>query len=96
MFFGWVALMLKASDEGFMSKIPTPPEHLKPKEPGIKIIKGSVPKMRNPPPPPKKIGNCYMGCGNTHPSPGPDVICLNCGSSIIKPELPKDRIGCNV
>jgi ribosomal protein S27E len=52
--------------------------------------------MKNPPPPPKKIGNCAMDCGNTYPSPGPDVICLNCGSSIIKPELPKDRIGCNV
>ena len=46
--------------------------------------KGSVPKMKNPPPPPKKIGNCAMDCGNTYPSPGPDVICLNCGSSIIK------------
>lgn len=89
-FFGWVSLMLNSSGEGFMRKIPTPPEHLRPKE------KGSVLKMKNPPPPPKKIGNCYMDCGNTRPSPGPDVICLNCGSSIIKPELPKDRIGCNV
>lgn len=75
---GWVSLMLKSSGEGFMRKIPMPPEHLRPKK------KGSVPRMRNPPPPPQKIGTCYMDCGNTHPSPGPDVICLNCGSSIIK------------
>ena len=95
-FFGWVSLMLKSSDKGFMRKIPTPPEQLREKERGIKIIKGSVPRMKNPPPPPKKKGNCAMDCGNTYPSPGPDVICLNCGSSIIKPELPKDRIGCNV
>lgn len=82
-FFGWVSLMLKSSDKGFMRKIPKPPEHLRPKEPGI-IIKVSVPRMKNPPTPPKKIGNCAIDCGNTYPSPGPDVICLNCGSSIIK------------
>lgn len=46
--------------------------------------KGSVPRMKNPPPPPRKKGNCYLDCGNTYPFPGPDIICLNCGSSIIK------------
>jgi hypothetical protein len=54
--------------------------------------KGSVPKMKNPPPPPIKEGNCYLDCGATYPSPGPDVICLKCGSSIKRPELPEDRI----
>ncbi len=93
---GWVSTMLKSGGRTGGRNIPMPPEHLRPKEPGIKIIKGSVPRMKNPPPPSKKIGNCAMDCGNTYPSPGPDVICLNCGSSIIKPEFPKDRIGCNV
>lgn len=88
--FGWASLMLKSSGEGFMRKIPMSPEHLRPKN------KESVPKMENSPPSPKKNGNCYLNCGNTYPSPGPDVICLNCGSSIKRPEFPKDRIRCNV
>lgn len=78
LFFGWVSLMLKSSERSTGSSMywsrPLPP----------KKRKGSVPRMKNPPNPPKKIGNCYMDCGNTRPSPGPDVICLNCGSSIIK------------
>lgn len=49
---GWVSLMLPSSGEGFMRKIPMPPEHLRPKK------KGSVPKMKNPPHPPKKKCIC--------------------------------------
>jgi hypothetical protein len=45
-FFGWVSLMLKSSGEGFMRKIPMPPEHLRPREPGIKIIKKQLPIVR--------------------------------------------------
>lgn len=30
--FGWVSLMLRSSGEGFMRKIPKPPEHLRTKE----------------------------------------------------------------
>lgn len=131
-----IYLLIQLGHYGFMRGVPNPPEHLR---------KGSVPKMKNPPPPPdtkcicnniayhspggkceachsippaiskeslrlsnenhikaKKVlaklniklqnkANCYLDCGNTRPSPGPDVICLNCGSSIIKPEFPKDR-----
>lgn len=75
MFLGWISLMLKSSERSGFPKYNNPPP---PKR------KGSVPRMKNPPAPPKKKGNCYLDCGNTHPSPGPDVICLNCGSSIIK------------
>ena len=84
--FGWLCMMPNLIWEGFMRKIPKPPEHLRPKK------NGSVPRMRNLPLPPIKEGNCYLDCGNTRPSPGPDVICLNCGSSIKRPEFPKDRI----
>lgn len=83
---GMTLLILKSGEFRFMRKIPSPPEHLRPKK------NGSVPRMRNPPAPPIKEGNCYLDCGDTYPSPGPDVICLNCGSSIKRPEFPKDRI----
>lgn len=75
---GWVSTMLKSGARTGGRNIPMPPEHLRPKK------KESVLKMENPPKPPIKKGNCYLDCGNTHPSPGPDIICLKCGSSIIK------------
>lgn len=99
--FGWFCMMPNLFGEGFMRKIPRPPEHLRPKtkcicnnianhSPGGRCeacyVKNTMPRYKNPPPPPPiiKKGNCYLACGDTYPSPGPDVICLKCGSSIIK------------
>lgn len=66
--------------------LPIPPEHLRSKKKG-------VPKMRNPPIPPVKNQDsiCYRNCGDTLPSFRGNSICLNCGSSIVMPEFPKDR-----
>lgn len=50
--FGWLCMMPNLIWEGFMRKIPKPPEHLRPKK------NGSVPRMRNPPPPPNTICVC--------------------------------------
>lgn len=48
MFFGWFSLMLNTSGRSGGRKIPMPPEHLRTKK------KEGVPKMKNPPLPPKK------------------------------------------
>ena len=79
-FLGWVALMLKSSGEGFMRKIPKPPEHLRPRK------KESVLKMKNPPPPPNK---CICNSIEEH-SPG--GRCEACWSKITKPSTEPDWI----
>ena len=80
-FFGWISLMLKSSGEGFIRKIPMPPEHLRPK------VKGSVPKMENPPKPPKT--KCICNNISNH-SPG--GRCEACWSKITKPSTEPDWI----
>ena len=84
--FGWFFMMPNLFGGGFMRKIPKPPEHLRPKK------NGSVPTMRNPPPPPLKKGNCYLDCGLTWSSDSSDAICRSCGNNIKVPDFPEDRI----
>ena len=80
---GWVSLMLKSSQRTSYRNRELPPEYLRPRK------KVSVPKMKNPPPPPNK---CICNNIEEH-SPG--GRCKMCHSILKRPEFPKDRIGCN-
>jgi hypothetical protein len=80
-FFGWVSMMLKSSERSTGRSIywsrPLP----------SKKRKGSVPRMRNPPPPPKT--KCICNNISNH-SPG--GRCEACWSKITKPSSEPDWI----
>lgn len=73
-----VLILFSKGHVRYTRKIPMPPEHLRGDSISTVLAFG------------KGKGNCYLDCGNTYSPYG--EICLNCGSSIVKSELPKDKI----